>query len=310
MRFGVLLLTLCMTASGAFFWYSQMQMPCDTPIHYKIGAVDSRFGMSTEEVRTAVERAEKVWELPLTTELFVYDEKDGLPINFVFDARQEESNEEEELRDDLTTKEGVNESVAEQYSTLVKEFNTLRAQYESRATAYEKELTAYNTEVSDWNNRGGAPEDVRAGLESRASALKKEQEDLQTFAKRLNSITDEINRIGARGNSIIAEYNSAAQQYNDHISHVDEFAQGDYTGSAINVYEFDSQGELTIVLAHELGHALSLNHVEGESSVMYHRVDTQDLMKGITPEDRAEYARVCTNRSTTASFIRWVRGLL
>lgn len=296
MRLKILLLVLGAVMCGGFFWYAQMHIPCDVPIHYRIGTIDTRFGMSKEQVEEAIHEAEMVWEEPLSTELFVYDPEGELPVNFVFDERQKNSNDAEALRENLDTKEDMTKSVGAQYDALVQQFTALKAQYETRTSAYEKNLDAYNTEVSDWNNRGGAPEDVRADLAQRAGVLKKEQDDLSAFAKRLNGITDEINRIGARGNLLIADYNTTAGQYNDQFAHANEFAQGDYTGNAINIYEFDSHEELVLVLAHELGHALSLEHVEGTSSIMYHLMGEQSLTKGISIQDRTEYVRACSAR--------------
>ncbi len=293
---------------GGFFWYGQLNVSCDVPIRYRIGTIDDRFGIEKEEAMRIMRAAESVWETPLSTELFIYDEQGDLPVNFIFDERQERSNEEEELRENLEVKEGMSESVAAQYDALIDEFETLKKQYESRIATYDRKLKEYNKEVSDWNDQGGAPEDARRDLEERAAELKDEQEELEVFAKRLNVIIDEVNRIGARGNSLISDYNTTVEEYNDRFAHTDEFAQGDYTRTAINIYEFESETELRIVLAHELGHALSLGHTEDERSIMYHNMGAQSLENGITAEDRAEYVRVCTERGVVTSLLRYVRA--
>lgn len=308
MRIGILSLALGAALCGGLFWYGHMDVSCDAPIRYRIGVIDPRFGLTEAEAAEIVHTAEAVWETPLSAELFIYDEDADLPINFVFDERQERSNDEQKLREALENKEGMSESVAEQYDALVEEFEELKEQYESRAAAYDADLKKYNKEVSEWNDRGGAPQDVRDELSRRAEELKEEQKELETFAKRLNSIIDEINRIGARGNSLIADYNTTVAAYNDQFAHTDEFAQGDYTGDAINIYEFETKEELTIVVAHELGHALSLDHTEGEDSIMYREMGEQSLKKGITTEDRAEYARLCTDRGAITSIMRWIRA--
>lgn len=308
MRLGILSLVLLVAICGGFFWFGQLNLSCDVPIRYRIGTIDPRFGIEPEEAMRLMHAAEAVWEDPLGAELFVYDENGTLPVNFVFDERQERSNEEDELREDLEVKEGMSESVAQQYDALIDEFETLKKQYESRTSAYEKSLKEYNEEVSGWNDQGGAPEDVRKDLELRASKLKKEQAELEVFAKRLNGIIDELNRIGARGNSLITDYNTTVEEYNDRFGHTDEFAQGDYTRTAINIYEFDSETELVIVLAHELGHALSLGHTEGEDSIMHHIMGGQSLEEGITSEDRIEYANICTERGFFSSALRSVRA--
>jgi hypothetical protein len=224
-------------------------------------------------------------------------------------TQQQRSNAEEVLRENLEDKEDVSEDVKAQYNELVAKFEVLKKDYEADVDAYETKLAAYNTEVSDWNNRGGAPSDVREDLDARADALKDEQKALEKSAQQLNGLIADINRIGARGNTLVADYNSTVSEYNDRFTESEEFAQGDYTHDAIDIYEFNSDDELTIVLAHELGHALSLSHVDGSSSIMYAHMGKQSLLSGITSEDRAEYVRQCANRGTMPTIVRTIRAL-
>src|SRR5690606_10416202 len=120
-----------------------------------------------------------------------------------------------------------------------------------------------------------------------------EYEKLQSESDVLNGIVTELNRIGARGNLLIQDYNSSVNQYNTQFGEAHDFTQGDYTPGAINVYQFDSEDELVIVLAHEFGHALALGHVENESSVMYHFMEKQDVEEGLSPEDIAHFKDMC-----------------
>ena len=307
MRSGFLAVLGVAVLFGAAYWPIQLDIACDTPITYRIGELDQRFNLSQEEALDILRQAEAVWEVPLSTELFLYDAEGDIPVHFIFDDRQEQSNAEAELREDLEAKEGMSDTVAEQYDALITEFRSLETRYESRVGAYEEDLQKYNDEVSAWNDKGGAPEDVRVELAERADGLKAEQDELQTFAKRLNELIAELNRIGARGNGLIADYNSIVEQYNNRFAHTDEFAQGDYTGDAIHIYEFNNQKELTIVLAHEFGHALSIGHVEGESSIMYPQMGAQSALEGLTPEDRAAYTESCSNRTLLTHLIRYLR---
>lgn len=307
MRSGFLIVLGVAILFGAAFWTIQFNIACDTPITYRIGELDPRFDLSYEEAAAVLRSAEAVWEVPLSTELFTYDADGDLPVHFIFDDRQAQSNSEAELREDLEAKEGMSDTVAAQYDALIAEFRSLETRYESRVGAYEEDLKEYNDEVSEWNDQGGAPEDVRAELAERADGLKAEQDELQTFAKRLNELIAELNRIGARGNRLIADYNSIVEQYNTRFAHTDEFAQGDYTGDAIHIYEFNTEEELTIVLAHEFGHALSIGHVEGGSSIMYHHMGDQRISEGLTPEDREAYRGACSDRTFLVQLIRYVR---
>jgi DNA repair exonuclease SbcCD ATPase subunit len=287
-----------------------MDTACKTPVRYNIGEIDSRFGTNREEIRRIAQNAELVWENALNTDLFVYDEQADLSINFVYDERQKNAEIEAELREDLEAKEGMSEGVAAQYERLIAEFRTLKKQYEPRVVAYEKKLKAYNNEVTEWNDKGGAPRLEIETLNAEQEALMKEQASLQALSLKLNSLVTELNRIGARGNALIKDYNTIVEEYNERFSESHEFAQGDYAPEAINIYQFDSEDELMLVLAHEFGHALSLGHVENEESIMYRTMGEQSLKTGISQEDKAEFDRLCVNRDGPRSFFRFVGDIL
>jgi hypothetical protein len=308
-RYRFIALLLIASLFGGLFWYQQFEIPCNIPVAYRIGEIDSRFNLSKADAERVMQQAERVWEEPLGAELFELREDGLLSINFIFDDRQQLSQAESELRADIEAKEGMSEEVALQYEKLIAEFRAARTVYENEVVRYEATLRTYNEEVRSWNEQGGAPEAVRAELLKRAEALSAEEAKLEAQARRLNELTDDLNRIGARGNTIIADYNTIVEEYNKQFSTAREFAQGDYTGDAINIYEYQTEEELIIVLAHELGHALSLGHVEGEESIMHYLMDAQGLDIGITPEDVAEYRAQCMERGFLERIILLVRHL-
>lgn len=297
MRLGLLLLVLTATLFGSGYWYSFFDTTCKVPIHYHIGSVDTRFNTSKEELVRIVKNAEMIWETPLGKNLFVYDEESTLPINLVFDERQKNAEIAEELRQDLDQKEGMSESVASQYERLIGEFRTLKKSYESRVVSYEAKLATYNDEVTGWNDKGGAPNEVIVKLEAKQKELTKEQGELESLSEKLNQLVTKLNAIGAKGNSLITDYNTIVTDYNDRFAEAKEFTQGDYTGEAINIYQYDAEDELTIVLAHEFGHALSLDHVLSAHSIMYYFMDDQQVGKGLSTEDIAEFDRVCGQKN-------------
>lgn len=307
MRLVPLLLLLIAVLFGSSFWYGQIDTVCRTPVLYHIGDIDSRFGTSAEEIKRIALRAESMWESVLNEDLFTYSEAgEGLPLNLIYDERQENTEREAEVRADLETKEGMSESVAVQYEKLITEFRTLKKKYESRVVAYEASLDSYNEEVTSWNNKGGAPEDVVSDLKKSEQSLKDEQTELELLAKKLNILTADLNRIGARGNELITDYNSIVQKYNTEFSDGYEFTQGDYKRDSINIYQFDSEDELVIVLAHEFGHSLSLDHVGGEQSVMYHLMGKQSIAEGVSTEDVSEFTRICKNKTVVESILSYI----
>ncbi len=310
MRLPFLLILLIAVLFGSGYWYTIFDTTCVLPIQYRIGEVDPRFGTDREELMRIAQRAESIWETPLGKELFVYNESEGIPVNLVFDERQENAEIEAELREDLESKQGMSESVASEYDRLIAEFRKLSKSYESRVASYESRLAGYNETVAEWNARGGAPEPVIGELQDEEESIRKEQDALEALAKKLNELVRQLNQIGARGNVLIKDYNTIVNEYNDQVSGTGEFTQGDYTGEAISVYQFNSEEELVIVLAHEFGHALSLGHVENEESIMYHHMGAQQLEKGLTTEDIASFGTTCTEPGGLEKMLRFIASLV
>jgi predicted Zn-dependent protease len=283
---------------GGGYWYYHVIAGCNVPLTYRIGEVDERFEISEDEIRTAISNAESLWEDGTDRNLFTFDPEGDLVINFVYDERQERADEEAAFRETLNQKEGMSESVKEEYDRLVEEYQRLRTAYRKAMQAYENRLSAYNTEVAEWNEKGGAPEDVYERLNETKIALTKEEKRLAGLTPTLNELVRKINALGSEGNSIISDYNSLVTTYNDRFNEGGEFTQGEYQNRVINIFEFESDEELALVLGHEFGHALGIGHVEGDSSLMYTHMAAQEFKKGLSPEDHAAFLQICGTPTT------------
>lgn len=296
-------LILTLFSSLGYFYYVAGSI-CPAPLSYRIGALDERFSLTQEEVRLAVGEAESVWENATGKNLFTYDDTGELVVNFVYDERQELSNSEDLLKEKLDATQNVSDAMRDTYTTLVNKYNAERLTYTAQAEAYEARLLAYNQEVEKYNNRGGAPADVYAALEEEKRQLSREQSALSAYANKLSALVSEINSVGEKANRIVNTYNQGIDVYNNTFATAREFTQGDYTNSTINIYTFDNRAELVLVLVHEMGHALSLDHVENSSSAMHYllhggkegeSLTTKDI--ALSTEDLAEFERVCGQKS-------------
>lgn len=286
----MLLLTVVLAGT---YWYTNVAAVCRTPISYSIGELDSRFHLSESQARTAVSDAEAVWEDATGRNLFTYDPDASFKINFVYDERQQTTDTESVLRKLLDRKAEVNQDFESQYDELVGRYRELESEYHDQKAAYEQRLDAYNQKVDEFNQAGGAPPKEYQKLEDERKALETEEAELQTQVKKLNTLVDQINNIGAKGSELVDEYNQNVNTYNEQFGTEREFTQGDYEGNKINIYTFKNRNELVTVLAHEFGHALHLDHVDNEKSVMYYLMGGQTIPPGLTAEDLGEFSDVC-----------------
>lgn len=300
-------LSLLLIISLALYWYAAVGMVCQVPLSYQIvGPIDERFGITEAQAAEAIKEAETVWEGVLGRELFYATKgsRADVTINFVFGERQAAALAEVDLRERLEDKQMSSSDLQTQYDKLVGEYQAAKKDHEAAVGAYEARLASYNAEVARYNNEGGAPADVYERLERTEGELAKEADRLEANASTLQTQAAEINKLGEAGNQIIRQYNAGVETYNEQFGTAEEFTEGDYQNGRINIYTFANQTELVKVLAHELGHALSVSHVEGSNSVMYYLLEDQPTPLTLSPQDTAAVTAVCGDTGSVPTRVR------
>lgn len=296
---GILLLALFVAGN---WWHGSIGLSCKLPVAYGVGTFDERFGITREAADRALADAEAVWEKALGRDIFVYDENSKLKVNFVYDERQRQAEAADRAKNNLDSRNEANQVLVELHKKLVSEYRSYEATYEQRRIAYEAALAAYDEEVERYNSSGGAPPDAYARLEARRAELDRERQEINVLGEELNDLVDRINEIGDKGNELIGEYNEQVMTFNDTFVGEEEFTQGDYRGRQINIYTFNDHRELVLVLAHEFGHALALDHVENADSIMYYLMGGQNDPPSLTAEDRAAFERSCADGGLSGFF--------
>ncbi|MCA9366365.1 matrixin family metalloprotease [Candidatus Kaiserbacteria bacterium] len=310
--YAVLFLVVLLVAG--VYWYTLVGAACQAPVSYRIGTIDDRFALSPDEVRSVVNEAASIWENATDRNLFTYDDDGDVAINFVYDDRQQSADAAGELQGELNETEALNDELEKQYAALVASYEAKKESFAQRRNTYEQDLAAYNATVNSYNQNGGAPEEVYEELEETRLRLDRERQTINDLADELNDLSSKINELGEQGNEVIAEYNENVNRYNQQYGHSEEFTQGDYQGDSINIYTFKSREELELVLAHELGHALALDHVDNDKAIMYYLMGDQPTEHiSLTDEDLAEFAAMCGEVTPTerwsrmrASFMTWL----
>ncbi len=286
-------LVVTLIASGAYFLNATSAL-CPAPLTYTLGNFDERFKLSRDEVKAAILEAEALWENTTNRKLFTYTEDPAaFPVNFIFDDRQERAIAEEIQRESLDIKEQTSGEIAKRYEALIDQYGKEEVSYNRLVTAYEARLDTFNQTVSRYNAAGGAPPAEFARLEREEKNLETKAAELENLSTELATLAEEINALSEQGNRLIELYNNSVRTYNRSFGHTDEFTQGDYQGTSINIYTFSDRAELVTVLAHELGHAISIGHVENEASVMYYLMGKQPDTLTLSSEDLTAFIEVC-----------------
>ncbi len=279
-----------------FFIYFSLTkyFSCITPVTYSIGEIDSRFNINELETLKIISDAEKIWEKPMGLNLFEYDKNSSLKINFTYDKRQENFNNSQEIEKQLNENDILINTKNKKYNDLLQEYNEKKVLYNIQLNHYNNVGDEYEKKVLYWNNLGGAPENIYNELEIEFSNLNKLFENLKLQEEELLKFSTELNIVLEKNNSLIFQHNKKVNNFNKEFGEAKEFNQGNYTGSAINVFHFRELNDLKILLAHEFGHSLGLGHVETPKSLMYYLLNEQDIENfNLTEEDKDALVKEC-----------------
>lgn len=269
---------------------------CDTPITYRLNQFDKQFGISEKTFLSAINQAEQIWEQPTGMNLFQYSPTGTLKLNLIYDYRQDATLKLRELGIVVEENQTSYEKLRSQYLALEKYYVTGRASLDSLSAEITQLTALYNAEIERANRQGGASPKELQRLETQRQEINKLVAEFKNQQKIFNDKVDELNAVANTLNRLAKTLNISVSHYNTiSVSRGSEFEEGTYVSSVgsqkINIYQFDDTAKLIRVLAHELGHALSLEHVSSTEAIMYYL--NNGINAKLTPADIEELKRHC-----------------
>jgi hypothetical protein len=168
--------------------------PREKVVTYRIGRIDPGFNLSKEEAISYASSSAFIWNSGLGKNIFKYDEKGKVVINFVFDKRQKETIEKNILKEKARVEE---EDLKNSSSTLKIEkdkINLTKNSYEESVKLFEARVTSFNATVTAINTRGGAYPDEANKLKEEELNIKKDKDELELKRTDLNNLLTSFNK--------------------------------------------------------------------------------------------------------------------
>lgn len=273
-----------------------LDTPCQEPLTFKAGDIDERFSISRSELIDLIEHVTGVWSEAVNVLAAAYSSDGEISVHLVYDEQQQLTDREREFSNRIRERETYVNELEQNYNKILDHYNDRVLNYQNELRHLQNRIDEFNEWVREKNQEGGFNDLQLQEFEIRRNEIDGESLRMNREVIYLSQLADEVNRELGVLNLEINRKNVLIKEYNERFSGTRRFTQGTFEWQGnrkwINIYQFANLAELKLVLAHEVGHALGLDHVDNPESVMHHLMGSQEMGQLILSEEDQRALRV------------------
>lgn len=259
--------------------------PCSQPLSYTIGKIDTRFSITEDELEEAVKKAVSVWNSGTDTIFLTAREgeplQNDITIQMVYDDRQERTDREVRFRERIRSQQIRLDNQQINHDKKREVFDQRSKDYQVFAENTSEKLDELNEWVTEKNDTGGFTGTDLDRFTQRKKEVEKAQEKVRLKQQELDVLARSINNEMDELNEKFEVHNKLIDQYNEEFAGDLRFAKATFqktsAGGVVTVNQFMNEKELILILAHELGHALGVSHLNQPKAVMYSLMGSQQI---------------------------------
>lgn len=304
---SIVAILLFMVGTGQFTDEDNVEPVCAEPLTFRVGNIDERFSITKDEVAGLMEEVAEIWSDAADTTVIEYDESGEISVNLVYAEEQQLSDRERQHRDRLEHEEFSITVLENEYQRMNREYETAVQQYDEDSRELQQSINRLNQWVRQKNEQGGFNEEDLKQFERRKAEIEQVKSDLAQRERMLKQKSAELSEKITFLNQKVKAKNRLVDEYNREFTGIRKFTQGAYewtnNSRTINIFHFLDKDELRLVIAHEMGHALGIGHVQNPESVMHELMESQNQRDlELTDEDINALKNICRPHRTDLSY--------
>lgn len=272
---------------------------CQFIVEWQPGQIDERFNLSSTDIERAMKRVQALWGGAVEQFELTRATDQGIVIDFQYDNRQELIDNESSYQKHLREQEILIEQRQADYEEKRGRFERANRSFLQRAEEIQRRVDSLNEWVREVNDQGGFTDDQLVRFEAEREAIDQRQHSERAQQTELEALAREANQAMNHVNEAIDRRNEMIGHYNETFAGKRLFTSGHYQRSngrdTITIYQFQGETGLQRVLAHEIGHALGLTHLNNPEAIMFEQVSGLSTPRGLrlTQEDRQAIGDRC-----------------